>query len=435
MQKEAAWLLGELQDLIARDVLDESAAERLRVHYAQAATPQGLGWGMILLAIGGAALVGLGVILIFAHNWENWTPGLRVALSLAPLLLGQLAVFYALRNGSHVWSEGAGMFTALAIGASIALIAQTYQFGGDLPRFILIWTLLALPLIYLLDSSAVAALCWLGALGWALVSPHEGWWGESAQAALRLPAFLLLASLPLPHLMRQIRLDRFSARVAWLLRVALLVLATGLAAVQDHRQLDELLLAYASMAAVAALAGRLYFSGARGLWGNPLQGAGQLVVLAIALLMTIREIWHDVAMPHSTLLPIPCALGLVALWLAAKLARRDGPLLPFVFAALTPVLFLLDALAAHQPGLVSVLGHCYALLLAAALIRTGLHQGRLGLANEGAGLIAAVVLLRFFNDDLSYVVRGVGFIVTGAGFFAANVWLRRRMSGRLQSAL
>lgn len=429
MQKEAAWLLGELKDLIGRGVLDEAAADRLRAHYAQAAMPQGLGWGMILLAVGGAALVGLGVILIFAHNWENWTPEVRVALSLAPLVLGQLAAFHALRSGSRLWSEGAGLFTALAIGASIALVAQTYQFGGDLPRFLLIWTLLALPLVYLLDSSAAAALCWLGVLGWALVSPHEGWWGETAQDALRLPVFLLLASLPLPHLMRHIRLDRGGARVAWLLRVVLLVLVIGLAVAPNHRQFGELLFVYASMAAAAALAGRLYFSGVQGLWGNPLQGAGQLGVLVIALLMTIREVWPEVDVPRSTLLLIPCALGLLALWLAAQLARREGPLLPFVLAALTPTVFALDALAPQQPALVSVLGHAYALVLAAALIRTGLHQGRLGLANEGAGLIAAVILLRFFNDDLSYIVRGAGFIVTGAGFFAANVWLRRRLRG------
>src|SRR5882724_4587452 len=124
MQKEAAWLLRELADLVGRGVLDDHSAARLRAHYAQAAAAQGPGWGTILLAIGGATLVGLGVILIFAHNWEDWTPEVRVALSLAPLLIGQLAVLQALRNRSRLWSEGAGMFTAIAIGASIALIAQ-----------------------------------------------------------------------------------------------------------------------------------------------------------------------------------------------------------------------------------------------------------------------------------------------------------------------
>jgi hypothetical protein len=40
-----------------------------------------------------------------------------------------------------------------------------------------------------------------------------------------------------------------------------------------------------------------------------------------------------------------------------------------------------------------------------------------------------LVLLRFFDSDLSYVVRGVGFIITGAGFFATNLWLRRQVRG------
>ncbi len=429
MQKEAAWLLRELTDLVGRGVLDDKSAARLREHYAQAAAAQGPGWGTILLAIGGAALVGLGVILIFAHNWEDWTPEVRVAFSLAPLLLGQLAALQALRNRSRLWSEGAGVFTAIAIGASIALIAQTYQFGGDLPRFLLTWTLLALPLVYLLDSSATAALCWIGALAWTLASRHEGWWGESAQDVIRLPAFLLLASLPLPHLMRHIRVDRGSSRVAWLLRVALIVIVAGIAVAPDYRQWNELLFVYAGMATAAALAGSLYFSGVRGLWGNPLLGAGHLGVLAIALLMTVHDVWREVHAPHSALLLIPCVLGLLAVWFAAQLMRSEGVLLPFAIAALTPMVFLLDALAPQQPSMVIVLAHVYVLTLAAALIRTGLRDGRLGLANEGAGLIAVLVLLRFFDSDLSYVVRGVGFIVTGAGFFATNLWLRRYVRG------
>ena len=38
-------------------------------------------------------------------------------------------------------------------------------------------------------------------------------------------------------------------------------------------------------------------------------------------------------------------------------------------------------------------------------------------------------LHRFFASDLSYMVRGIGFIVTGAAFFVAILWLRRRMRG------
>lgn len=428
MSKEAEWLLRELPTLVGKGLLDDATASRLRAHYQQA-TGQGLSWGMILLAIGGAALIGLGIILIFAHNWQSWTPELRVALSLLPLLVGQFACVQALRNGSRAWSESAGLFTALAIGASIALISQTYQFGGDLPRFILIWTLLALPLVYLLDASAVAALCWFGALGWALASADNGWWREqeTLQAALRLPAFLLLASLPLPHLMRHIRLDRGSLRVAWLLRIALTVLVAGYAICTHYRQFASLFFVYAGMATAAALAGRQYFSGTRGLWGNPLFGAGIVGVCGMALLATMEPLWRELEMPWDTTLLPAAALALLTVVMAAARLRQSKSLLTLMLAALTPLLFLLASLGPLHAGVAALLGHLYVFALAAGLIKTGLQEARLGLANLGVTLIAALVMLRFFDSDLSYVVRGLGFIIVGVGFFAATVWLRRRL--------
>lgn len=429
MQKEAAWLLGELQDLVGRGVLDATTADKLRAHYGSAAATQGPGWGMILLAIGGAALVGLGVILIFAHNWEQWTLEMRVALSFAPLLLGQLAVFQALRSGSRWSCEGAGLFTALAVGASIALVGQTYQFGGDLPRFLLTWTLLALPLIYLLDASAVAGLYWLGAMAWVLFARSEGWWGSENSLAqvLRLPAFLLLICLPVPHLMRHIRIDRSAARVAWMLRVLLVVLVVGLAVAPGYTQIRALWFTYAALASVAALAGRVYFSGVHGLWGNPLEGAGRLGVFIMVLCATLGVMWREVALPQSSLGMLSMAFALAAVGLAWKAFQQGDRLLAPLLAAFTPTLWLLNTLAAYRYGLVTVLVHGYALMLAGALIRNGLQQNRLGLANQGAALIAALVLMRFFDSDLSYIVRGVGFIVTGASFFMAIAWLRRRV--------
>ena len=327
MGKEADWLLRELPTLVERGVLDAPAAHRLREHYARAGGA-GPSWGTILLAIGGSVLVGLGIILIFAHNWEDRTPGVRAVLSMLPLLAGQLACVHALKTGSRAWREGAGLFTALAIGAAIALVAQTYQFGGDLPRFLLTWTLLALPLVYVLDASAVAALCWLGALGWTMAD-GQGWFsrGETLREVLRLPIFLLLATLPLPHLLRHLRLDAGSARVAWLMRVALSTLVLGYGLSTPSRSFETLLFIYAGMAAVAVLAGRLWFSGTRGLWGNPPVGAGLLGACAIALLATVLELWLDLDLEWNTLLLPAAALATLAVWLAYRDWSRQRSLI------------------------------------------------------------------------------------------------------------
>lgn len=430
MHKEAAWLLDELNGLVARGVLDEGAAARLRAHYAPAAAAPRFSWGLVLLAIGGAALIGLGIILIFAHNWEQWTPGVRAVLSLLPLLAGQAAALYALRSGSRAWSEAGGLFTAIAIGASIALIAQTYQFGGDLPRFLMTWLLLAAPLIYLLDASVVAVGCWALTLGWALASPHDGWWAraDDLQDALRVPTFLALFSIPLPHLVRHLRVDRAGARVAWLLRAGIVVLAIGLGYTVGHREEDVLLLLYGALAAAAALAGQRYFGGVHGLWGNPLKIAGHLGVFIVALALTTRGVINGIDSVHNAFLLLPALLAAGAAWLAWREFQGGDRLLAPLIAALPVLAYALPQMGRDAQGAAVLIGHAYALALVAALIRTGLKQARLGLANEGVALLAALMMLRFFDSDFSYVVRGVGFIVTGAGFFAAVFWLRRRVT-------
>jgi hypothetical protein len=431
MTKEASWLLDELPGLVQKGVVDEATAARLRAHYATAAGPARLGWGLVLLATGAAALVGLGIILIFAHNWANWTPEVRVGLSLLPLLAGQGAAAWALRNGDRAWSEAAGLFTALAAGASIALIAQTYQMGGDLPRFLLTWLLLALPLVYLLDASAVAALCWLLALGWTVAGGYW-WWGfgrsvEEVPGALRLPLFLVLFALPLLHLLRHIRLDRAGARVAWLLRTALVSFAIGLVFVGHRDHADALLLIYASLAAAAALAGQRYFSGVHGAWGNPLRSLGRFGVFCILLVATSDDALRTIEWPRSTLMLLPLLLGGAAAWLAWQEVRGGDRLLAPLLGSLALFVWLEPMLMRASVPFTMVLAHLYALAFAGAMIRTGLARSQLGLANQGAALIAALILVRFFDSEFSYVVRGVGFIVTGAAFFAATLWLRRRV--------
>ncbi len=426
MAKQSDWLLRELPDLLNRGVLDEAAAARLRAHYAQARHEPEL--GMVVLAIGGAILIGLGVILLFAHNWQNWTPELRVGLSLLPLLIGQLACAYAIRNGSRLWAEAAGVFTTLAIGASIALIAQTYQFGGDLPRFMLTWSLLALPLVYLLDASAVAALFWAGILGWALSREHQNWGAIRVETILPTLQFFLLTSLPLPHLIRHARLDRGNARVVWMLRVLLIVLVAGYATTASLH--FNLFLGYGAMAAVAMLLGRGYFSGLSGAWGNPLWSVGSMGVFLLTLLMTYHDAWRDRFPATPETLLVPALFTVVAFILAGQRARKGDLLLPPLIAGLPLLIGMMMGSGEAQISWPLIISHVYLLSLAAALIHCGLDEQRLGLANMGISLIAGLILIRFFDSELSYVLRGTAFIAVGVSFFVANIWLRRHVQRR-----
>ena len=156
-QKQIRWLLGELPTLVNGGVLDGAAAERLRRHY-EASAGRSRNWALVAFGLLGGTLVGLGVILLLAHNWENLSRAARTALAFSPLVASQILAGWSMRSGknSTAWREGIGAFWMLSIGAAIALVAQIYHIPGDAGRFALTWMLLSLPVIYLLNATGPA---------------------------------------------------------------------------------------------------------------------------------------------------------------------------------------------------------------------------------------------------------------------------------------
>ena len=167
-QKQSRWMLGELPTLLENGVIDGATAERLRRHYETGAG-KSRNWALTVFGILGGTLVGLGIILLLAHNWADLSRAARTALAFAPLVAAQLLALWVFRAGkeSAAWREGLGLFWTLAVGAAIALVAQTYHIPGDAGRFALTWMLLALPIVYLLNATGPALVYLAGLTFWA----------------------------------------------------------------------------------------------------------------------------------------------------------------------------------------------------------------------------------------------------------------------------
>jgi hypothetical protein len=81
------------------------------------------------------------------------------------------------------------------------------------------------------------------------------------------------------------------------------------------------------------------------------------------------------------------------------------------------VLFIVGLLSAQ---LAQILTNIFILILAVYTIREGAKADHLGRMNYGLLILSLLIVCRFFDTDLSFVIRGLLFVLVGLGFFGMN---------------
>jgi len=90
------------------------------------------------------------------------------------------------------------------------------------------------------------------------------------------------------------------------------------------------------------------------------------------------------------------------------------------------ILFIIAFLIGLFSPFSVILINLIVLLIGVVTIRNGAKLNHLGILNFGLLIITALVICRFFDTDLSFVVRGGMFVLVGAGFFAINLWMLKK---------
>ena len=431
-QQGIQWLYEELPALISAGVLSTETATRLQQYYGTVHVRQRRGLVLLICSILGAILIGLGIILLFAHNWQALSRPVRTVLAFLPLLAGQFLTGWAMqcRTASAAWREGAATFLCLAIGACIALVGQTYHLPGDMANFLLVWIVLGLPLIYLVPASLPAALAWIALTFW--VSYAQQQWGHAA-------LFWLLAAVPVPHLWVTLRHNPYGQRAVLLSWVLALCLSIAVGVTLEHRLPGLWIVVYTGMFAVFYLLDAYAGDATPAFWQRPWHTVGAGGLAGLSLFLTYDEPWrrigwHDYrtdwqALAWAAWQDYVLTIGLLALTLALVISLSRRQQTGKVLFGSAPVLAALAyvAVASGVPAQVAmVLFNIYVLLLGIGTIRSGIRQGRLGTMNGGLLLVSALIVARFLDVELSFTVRGIVFIALGAAFLGTNLVMKRR---------
>ncbi|MFA6379457.1 MAG: DUF2157 domain-containing protein [Candidatus Omnitrophota bacterium] len=432
-KKGVQWLYQELPELVNKGVLAQSAADKLHEHYGDSKGLDKKWFIIILCGVLGAILIGLGIILLFAHNWEKLSRGTRTVLSLLPLIIAQALAAWVMfkRPKSHAFREGAATFLSLMVGSSIALISQTYNIPGDTPVFIMTWMLLIVPLVYLMKATIPAVIFVIGIAAWV-----GHFWNEPLTAFLFWPLLLIV----IPHFLWSLRQQQYTVRATILAVVMAIGVCVAAQMTLGKAWPGSGIVIFSSLAALFYLLGACEFKGISTNWQKPFQVLGGLGIFIAMLSLTSRAAWESIksnyygsryevfswaAMPDNLLTFL--LVGSAILLFFQYVKRQDW--IRASFGAL-PLLALIGyAFGGSAPGFSMLLFNVFLLSVSIFHFMTGIRTNNLGMINRGMIMLSALVVARFFDSEINFILKGLVFIAIGIGFLVANVTILRRKGG------
>ena len=424
-------ILKDLSDLVKDGIVTEETAERIRSYYSRQPS-QSTNRLFIVFGILGALLVGMGIVLIIAHNWDSLPKIAKLAIGLIPMLAGQVAagIFVLKKSDSRTWKEGTATFLFVSVAISISIVSQVYNIEGNFGNFLLTWMSLTLPIVYVLRSS-MASLLYISGITWYACEvsyfnyPHgHAWW------------YWLLLALILPFYYFEFIKDgiknNFFYFHSWLLTLSLTI-CLGVFA-DKHGEL--IMIAYMSLFSAFVIAGEMPAIDTGRVISNAFLVVGSLGVIISLLILSFDFYWDELEDSRSErffdsiefIVSAVCAIIAGALLVLTFRTKSFAEVNSKSFAFI--IFILLFFIGLQVPTLSQLLVNLVILLFAIHTIRNGAQRNHLGILNYGLLIITSLILCRFFDTDFSFVVRGLLFISVGVGFFVANYMMIKKRKGQ-----
>lgn len=425
-------IIKELQHLIENDVISVEVADKIELYY-QSKSPEKGNKLLTIFGVLGSLLVGLGIILVLAHNWDDFSKLLKTILAFIPLIIGQIIVGYSLlRKKSKTWLEASGVFLFFALGSCISLISQIYNIPGSLHSFLLSWVLLCIPLIYLLKSRTILLLSLLFStiytcdLGYSFSGIRKTPW-----------MYLIMIGLFLPSYINQILHDKAKNSTAilnWLFPLSFII-TLGTFISSSNYQFTVFI--YTFLYGLLYNIGKLSVFEKIRLAKNGFTIIGSLGIIITMFIASFESFWvNDFDIYELGQKEI--IIGLLLVFFSLIIAYKNTLFAKTKFITniyqFTSLLVIVVYLVQFIDNTLSYgLLNISILVLGVANIKRGVDNLNFTLLNYGLLIISGLTITRFLDTNLSFVVRGILFIIVGLSFFISNyILLKKSKNKRIQ---
>jgi uncharacterized membrane protein len=427
MKRHHRWLQGEIETWRREGIIDDAQALRLAGRYGMADQHQG--WSRFIFSALGAVLLGLGVILFFAYNWQEMGRASKLALIFSGISAAHVSgwLLSVPGRGHENLGECLHLLGTMLFGAGIWLVSQIYHMDAHTPNAFLVWSLAALAMAWAMPSIAQAMLAVLLMFFWnwfeviRFNTPVH--WGPWIVAGPVIGLAWTYRSRTLLFFSCAMFIVSFSLNAAHLNDDAVLPIVLALSSV---------------CLGVAHLAAKTRFPQS----ASALFWLGNFLYLLLLFLLTFGDMGG--VLSESDLLTWPvwlywgsaAAVALLAwcfFWIAARerMETRDEIIeAAMIFIALLIVVVspVVGKFGQHWWFSLLFFGHGVIWLV------RGMHQLRWQPAALGGGMLAALILARFVDLFDSLLIRSMVFLILGAGLFAVGmIFSRSRNRASLRS--
>lgn len=180
----ASWvkrLQSEIQGWEGEGLVSPGQAEAILQRYKNHEEEQG-GRLITMLAVIGALLLGIGVILFFAANWQAIPKMVKVSIIMASIVIAYGVGYYLTfeRNSYPKVGRSLIFLGSILYGSGIWLIAQIFHLSSHFPNGFLFWVLGIIPVAFVCGSLSVLIEASLLITVWTLTEQagfqNYNWW-------------------------------------------------------------------------------------------------------------------------------------------------------------------------------------------------------------------------------------------------------------------
>lgn len=441
-KKNIKWFLKEIPLLKNIGIINEPSANKLKSYYDEQLTPKSVIKILIItLSILSGLLITGGVILVVVNfNWFKLTKEFKTIIAFLLLIIPQfLCARYLYRSEtSQSKREVFSVIQSILFGVSVAFIGQIYQLPKNLEGFLILWALSTLAIIYIFNSISSVALYLILVI--SLISEMQ----FSGKTGL---IFYPLLSLLIPFYLIEYK-KRLSYRIKVLDYFFIFSLIIGLGITLEKTLPGLWIIAYSNLFVIFYLYSITFEKEGNNLFFSPFKVAGIIGIGIFAYILTFSWPWEEIGwgyfrtenrfndiaafFDYSICIIFPL-LTLFLTYSSIKKKKQNNYLLS-IFGIITIVLYLVISSFKNievNELIPALIMNSFILILGGYSFYIGYKNNSLVTVNSAMFLVFLTIITRFFDQDMSALLRGFAFIAIGIIILIVNLLISKKLKGKI----